>query len=365
MSKESSASFLAPPSDTVLVTGGSGFIGSAFLLEVTSKFPSVRFINLDINTYAAIPLSLASLESAPNYVHECVDIRDSDAVRAVFGKHRPGIVFHFAAESHVDRSILSPKLFLETNVLGTFNILDACRHEWANDTKVRFHHVSTDEVFGSLGPEGKFTETTAYDPRSPYSASKAGSDHLVRAYHGTYGLPISITNCSNNYGPRQHPEKLIPLMIFNALNRKPLPVYGDGSNIRDWLYVGDHVNAIWRVATEGKTGETYNVGGEAERTNLSLLATLLDSVAAQTDADREELESLIKFVPDRPGHDHRYAIDITKINRDLGWLPSRTLEDGISETVDWYLSNTEWVEAARSQGYNEWVQTQYVQGGRS
>lgn len=349
----------------VLVTGGLGFIGSNLLVDLLRRYPDRTFVNLDVQTYAANPLSLHTDGFMPgeNYRSEKIDLRNVEAVREVVRRWEPGLVIHLAAESHVDRSILGPRAFLETNVTGTLNLLEACRELWTGDRNGHFHHVSTDEVYGSLGPEGKFTETTPYSPRSPYSASKASSDHLVRAYHETYGMSVSITNCSNNYGPRQHPEKLIPLMIFNAIEGKPLPVYGDGLNVRDWLYVDDHVEAIWRVATEGRSGETYNVGGDSERTNLDLLAALLDAVADQTGKDRAELEALKTFVKDRPGHDRRYAIDASKIEADLGWRPRHTLETGLHATVAWYLANPHWIQAARERGYDDWVGVQYA--GRS
>jgi len=350
---------------TVLVTGGNGFIGSNLLVQWVTRRPDLTFVNVDCLTYAGLPESLAPVADAPNLRQERVDIRDAAAVQTLIETHRPKIVLHLAAESHVDRSILGPRQFLETNVGGTFNLLDACRNLWAGDTDCRFHHVSTDEVFGSLGPSGQFSETTPYDPRSPYSASKAASDHFVRAYHETFGLPVSITNCSNNYGPRQNPEKLIPLMIQNALAGKPLPVYGDGGNVRDWLFVTDHADAIWEVAYRGAAGQTYCVGGETERTNLELLNSLLQCVAEGTGKSLATLQSQIQFVKDRPGHDRRYAIDCSKIKADLGWQPSHQLEDGLRETVDWYLANPAWIEAARARGHDEWVKRQYVEAGRA
>jgi dTDP-glucose 4,6-dehydratase len=354
-----------PKTDVVLVTGGAGFIGSNLILDLAPRFPEAKFVNLDAVTYAANPETLRELESlGPNYILERVDLVDAAAVRYVVDRHRPRLVLHLAAETHVDRSIHDPQRFLETNVMGTFHLLQACRDLWSGDREARFHHVSTDEVYGSLGAEGKFTETTPYSPRSPYSASKAGSDHLVRAFHETYGLPITITNCSNNYGPRQHPEKLLPLMIFNALSGKPLPVYGDGQNVRDWLYVTDHAHAIWMAATMGRSGETYNVGGDAERTNLSVLAALLDAISEATGKSRDALEALKTFVADRPGHDRRYAIDATKIQTELGWRPAHSLEQGLRETVDWYLSHPDWVVAAQAKGFDEWVIRQYGVGGR-
>lgn len=348
----------------VLVTGGAGFIGANLLIDLVPNHPEVRFVNLDALTYAANPLSLKPIEDAGNYGLERVDLTDADAVREVVQRHRPDLILHLAAESHVDRSILGPRRFMETNVMGTLNLLEAARELW-KDASGRFHHVSTDEVYGSLGEEGKFTETTPYSPRSPYSASKASSDHLVRAYHETYGLDATITNCSNNYGPRHNPEKLLPLTLLRALNREPIPIYGTGGNVRDWLFVRDHARAIWKVATEGRSGETYNVGGNEERTNLEVVRALFSALSERTGTPVAEFEALITYVKDRPGHDWRYAIDATKIETELGWRPEHTLESGLRETVDWYLANPDWVEAAKSQNYDDWVKTQYVAGGRA
>lgn len=345
---------------SLLVTGGAGFIGSSFLLKFVPKESGARFVNVDALTYAGNPSSLAAVEGSPNYAFARVDIRDAEAVRALFAEHKPDTVVHFAAESHVDRSIHGPRAFVETNVIGTLNMLEAAREAWAGSFEgKRFHHVSTDEVYGSLGEEGKFHETTPYDPSSPYSASKAGSDHLVRAYGHTYGLPITVTNCSNNYGPRQFPEKLIPLMTLNALEGKPLPVYGTGQNVRDWLHVDDHNDAVWAVLTKGKPGETYNVGGNSERTNLQVVKAVLDAVSKLKGRDRAEIENLIQYVTDRPGHDWRYAIDATKIHEELGWSPSHTFEQGIEDTVRWYLENGEWVEGVRSGEYRTWLERNY------
>lgn len=357
-------SFPEPSADTVLITGGSGFIGSCALLELVPRFPATRFVNVDARTYAANPLSLKEIEEAPNYKFEPLDINDAAGVDELFERLRPALVLHLAAETHVDRSIVDPRRFFETNLLGTFNLLEAFRRLWSDSSDARFHHVSTDEVFGTLGPEGRFSETTPYEPRSPYSASKAASDHAVRAYHETYGLNVTITNCSNNYGPRQNPEKLLPLMIFNAIGGKPLPIYGDGLQVRDWLYVVDHVEAIWTVALKGRSGQTYCVGGDAERTNLDVLASLLDAISDQTGKDRAELQSQVHYVKDRPGHDRRYAIDFGKLNLELGWRPRESLSTGIGKTVEWYLHHSDWLEAARSGAYEAWVRRQYVEGGR-
>jgi dTDP-glucose 4,6-dehydratase len=353
----------------LLVTGGAGFIGCnfiRFLLEKTPGFAG-RIINLDALTYAGNAGSLADIEQrygGQRYFFEQGDICDRTCVETLFRKYDIDTVVHFAAESHVDRSILGPEAFVKTNVMGTFTLLDAARAAWkTGDGGIRedalFHHISTDEVYGSLGETGYFTEATPYDPRSPYSASKASSDHLVMAYHHTYGLPITLSNCSNNYGPYQFPEKLIPLMILNMLEGKPLPVYGDGKNIRDWLYVEDHNSAVWTIMQRGLTGEAYNIGGENEWENITLLQSLIEIVSKQANRDSEQVRSTITYVKDRPGHDRRYAIDCSKLKRELGWQQGVNFEEGLERTVAWYLANTAWVEGIRSGEYREWVERNY------
>ncbi|WP_459444676.1 dTDP-glucose 4,6-dehydratase [Alphaproteobacteria bacterium US3C007] len=327
----------------ILVTGGTGFIGSAVVRLAISRGYSV--VNVDSLTYASCLASLASVEDHPNYMFEKVDIRDSTALVKVFSKHRPDKVIHLAAESHVDRSIDDPINFIETNIIGTFNLLETSLSYWRTEgkpEKFRFHHVSTDEVFGSLGQIGTFTEETPYDPRSPYSASKASSDHLVRAWFETYGLPVVMTNCSNNYGPYHFPEKLIPLVILNALAGKSLPIYGDGSNIRDWLYVEDHADALLLVLEKGRLGRSYNIGGENERTNLQIVKTICGILDRLQPRDQASYETLIEFVTDRPGHDARYAIDPGRLRNELSWRPSMTIEQGLEKTVEWYLNNSAW-----------------------
>ena len=351
---------------TILVTGAAGFIGANFVLDwlAQSKEPVV---NLDKLTYAGNLETLASVQGDDRHIFVQGDIGDSALVAGLLAQHRPRAVINFAAESHVDRSIHSPDDFIQTNIVGTFRLLEAVRAYWGNlpsEDKAAFRllHVSTDEVYGSLGAgDAAFTEQHRYEPNSPYSASKAASDHLVRAYHHTYGLPVLTTNCSNNYGPYHFPEKLIPLMIVNALAGKPLPVYGDGMQIRDWLYVKDHCSAIRRVLEAGKLGEVYNIGGWNEKPNIDIVNTvcaLLDELRPR--ADGASYNTQISYVKDRPGHDRRYAIDASKIERDLGWKPAETFDTGIRKTVQWYLANPEWVANVQSGAYRDWVQTQYA-----
>ncbi|WP_425102299.1 dTDP-glucose 4,6-dehydratase [Tropicibacter sp. S64] len=336
----------------LLVTGGAGFIGSAVVRLAMARGHEV--VNLDALTYAACLDNVASVADRPGYAFVQADIRDRAALDAVFAEHKPDAVMHLAAESHVDRSIDGPGTFIETNITGTYNMLEAARSYWVSQGKpedFRFHHISTDEVFGSLpaDPSVMFTEDTPYDPRSPYSASKASSDHLVRAWHETYGLPVVLTNCSNNYGPFHFPEKLIPVVILNALAGKPLPIYGDGSNVRDWLYVEDHADALLTVVTRGKVGRSYNIGGENERSNLELVQTLCELLdELQPRADGKPYAEQITFVTDRPGHDARYAIDPSRIRKELGWRPSVTVEEGLRRTVQWYLDNEAWWTALQA-----------------
>ena len=328
----------------ILVTGGAGFIGSNFLRVFVPKYKEHTFINLDKLTYAANLSNLKNIDQEENYCFERADIADYDSVQEIFKRYNPDIVVHFAAESHVDRSIVGPADFIRTNIVGTFNLLEACRTHWKDAGGKLFHHVSTDEVYGSLGEAGYFTEESRYDPSSPYSASKASSDHLVRAYCRTYGLPVKITNCSNNYGPYQFPEKLIPLMILNAIEGKPLPVYGQGQNVRDWLYVEDHCHAIWLVIQKGRVGETYNIGGNNEWKNIDIVHKICDFLGEELGKDPTQFKQLVTFVADRPGHDLRYALDSTKIRRELGWKPCETFETGLRKTVKWYLENKWWWE---------------------
>jgi len=344
----------------ILVTGGAGFIGSHLIHLLVNKYPQDEIINLDALTYAGNPENLKAIENAPNYTFVKGDITDFGFLEQLFAEHQFTGVIHLAAESHVDRSIANPMAFIMTNVVGTVNLLNAAKNSWQGDfTGKRFYHVSTDEVYGSLGAEGLFTEETAYDPRSPYSASKASSDHFVRAWQHTYGLPVVISNCSNNYGPYQFPEKLLPLMINNIRHQKSLPVYGDGSNIRDWLWVGDHATAIDLVFRKGKNGETYNIGGNNECSNLDLVHQLCDVVDELLGRNPGSSRKLITFVKDRPGHDQRYAIDAAKIKAELGWEPTIGVEEGLKLTAKWYLDNTEWLERVTSGAYREYYAQQY------
>ncbi len=342
----------------VLVTGGAGFIGVNFLRLSVPRYSDYSFLNVDALTYAANLKSLEGVSQASNYAFEKLDIADAEGIDRVMRDFKPTLVVHFAAESHVDRSISGPRQFVRTNIEGTFNLLESARH--LPGEPPLFHHVSTDEVYGSLGDTGFFSEETRYDPSSPYSASKAASDHLVRAYHRTYGLPVKITNCSNNYGPYQFPEKLIPVMLLNALERKPLPVYGQGLNVRDWLYVEDHCEAIWAVIERGRLGETYNIGGNNEARNIDLVNRLCEIVADETKAPLEALQSLITFVKDRPGHDLRYAIDAGKVKRECQWQPKETLASGLRKTVRWYLDHQDWIEQVRTGEYQRWMIENYA-----
>ena len=342
----------------ILVTGGAGFIGSAVIREIVANTED-SVMNVDCLTYAGSLLNVAEVSDSERYAFARTDIRDRDAICSVIEDFKPDVVMHLAAESHVDRSIDDPGAFINTNVVGTFNLLACCLDYYSRlpagaQAGFRFHHISTDEVYGSLGEEGLFTEETAYQPNSPYSASKAASDHLVRAWHKTYGLPTLVTNCSNNYGPYHFPEKLIPLMILNALEGKPLPVYGDGRQVRDWLYVADHARALLTVVKAGTPGETYNIGGHNEVKNIDVvhtLCTLLDRKVANRPPGISRFSDLITFVPDRPGHDVRYAIDAGKIRRDLGWSPQETFATGLEKTVDWYLSHLDWCEQVQADNY--------------
>jgi len=347
----------------ILVTGGSGFIGSNFIRHVIETNQDWNIVNLDALTYAGNPLNLSDLMENKRYEFVHGDITDEKLIDDLFSKYKFSSIFHFAAESHVDRSIYGPEIFLKSNVFGTFRLLEVSLKNWKNQGNpkdFRFIHVSTDEVFGSLGPEGAFTETTPYDPSSPYSASKASSDHFVRAYYRTYGLPTIITNCSNNYGPYQFPEKLIPLMIMNIIEKKQLPVYGDGSNVRDWLYVIDHCEAIIEVFSKGKEGETYNIGGGVEQTNISIVNTLCDIVDQRLNRPlSESSKNLISFINDRPGHDKRYAIDSQKIENEIGWKARFSFNQALSNTVDWYINNQSWVDSVRSGEYRKWVEKHY------
>ncbi len=346
----------------ILITGGAGFIGSHVVRLFVTKYPDYKIINLDALTYAGNLENLKDVEDKPNYYFEKVNILDTDALANVFIKHDVTDIIHLAAESHVDRSILSPMDFIYTNIIGTVNMLTAAKEYWKDDLSThRFYHISTDEVYGTLGDTGLFTEETSYSPNSPYSASKASSDHFVRAYGETYHIPFVVTNCSNNYGPNHFPEKLIPLFINNIINKKPLPVYGKGENTRDWLYVIDHARAIDIVFHKGKDKETYNIGGFNEWKNIDLVKLLCQLMDEKLGRDAGESEKLISYVTDRPGHDLRYAIDATKINKELGWQPSVTFEEGLSKTIDWYLENQEWLRHVTSGDYQKYYEQQYAE----
>ncbi len=370
---------LNPGAANILVTGGAGFIGSNFVRYVFEKTDfRGALVNYDKLTYAGNLSNLSDVDKkfgGKNYFFERGDIKDYETVKSVFAKYNINVVVHFAAESHVDRSIFGPKDFIETNVNGTFTMLEAARQVWSNRRDVRFHHISTDEVYGSLGETGSFLETTPYDPRSPYSASKASSDHLVRAYFHTYGLPVTVSNCSNNYGPYHFPEKLIPLIILNALEGKPFPVYGDGKNVRDWLYVEDHCEAIWLILAKGRTGETYNIGGECEKRNIEVVHAVCDLLEEFLPLNQNKMiqkanrkiqayRDLISFVGDRPGHDRRYAINCDKIKNELGWKQRHSFNTGLKNTIQWYLDNAAWIQSIRSGEYSKWIDKNYGSRGQ-
>ena len=345
---------------TILITGGAGFIGSHVVRLFLKKYPNDRIVNVDCLTYAGNLENLSDIDHLPNYIFEKIDIRDSVSLSQTFEKYNPHTVIHLAAESHVDRSILNPMEFVETNVVGTVNLLNSAKNNWKDSFEGKlFYHVSTDEVFGALGAKGLFTEETPYSPNSPYSASKASSDHFVRAYHETYGMPIVISNCSNNYGPNQFPEKLIPLMISNIINGKTLPVYGDGKYTRDWLYVEDHASAIETVYRKGIIGETYCIGGWNELQNIDLINQLCDLMDNKLKLELGTSRKLIEFVKDRPGHDKRYAIDARKMENDLEWKPKESFESGIKKTIDWYLENEIWLKNVTSGTYQDYYSSQY------
>jgi len=350
----------------ILVTGGAGFIGSNFIRSLLKSTPdfSGRIINIDVLTYAGNLENLVEIEQTfggKRYFFVHGNIYDTLLVEKIFEDYAIDTVVHFAAESHVDRSILMPDVFLKTNIFGTYTLLEAARKYWGSNTQhCLFHHISTDEVFGALEETGVFTEETAYNPRSPYSASKASSDHLVRAYYHTYGLPITVSNCSNNYGPYQFPEKFIPLMILNILEGKELPVYGDGKQVRDWIHVHDHNNAVWTILTKGMIGDTYTIGGENEWENIQLLHRLIDIVCTKANLNKDSILHNIRHITDRPGHDRRYAIDCTKLKNTLGWERTLSFDEGLKQTVDWYIENTNWVQAVRSGEYRTWIDKNYA-----
>ncbi|MDQ3534673.1 MAG: dTDP-glucose 4,6-dehydratase [Bacteroidota bacterium] len=346
----------------ILITGGAGFIGSHVVRLFVNKYPNHQIFNLDKLTYAGNLENLKDIEQAPNYTFIKGDVLDQEYLNSIFLEYKFNKVMHLAAESHVDRSIKNPMEFIFTNVVGTVNLLNSCKNSWKDSKEEHlFHHISTDEVYGSLGSEGFFTEETPYDPKSPYSASKASSDHFVRAYFNTYNFPVVITNCSNNYGPNHFPEKLIPLCIHNIKNNKPLPIYGKGDNIRDWLYVKDHATALDLVFHKGKLGESYNIGGNNEWTNLELVIYLCKLMDKKLGRETGTSEKLITFVTDRAGHDHRYAIDASKIKNELGWEPSLKFEEGLEKTVDWYLTNSDWLTNVTSGNYQNYYKEQYGQ----
>jgi len=346
----------------ILITGGAGFIGSHVVRLFVTRYPQYKIVNLDKLTYAGNLENLKDIESLPNYEFVKGDIVDGDFIQDLFQSHQFDGVVHLAAESHVDRSITNPMEFIYTNIVGTVNLLNAAKHIWKDNMQgKRFYHISTDEVYGTLGDEGYFVEDTPYDPHSPYSASKASSDHLVRAYHDTFGLPLVISNCSNNYGPFQFPEKLLPLFIHNIRTNKALPVYGEGINVRDWLYVKDHAVAIDLIYHEGKNGDTYNIGGNNEWKNIDLIRKLCEIMDSKLGRDPGTSEKLISFVKDRAGHDLRYAIDSSKLQKELGWSPSLQFEEGLEKTVDWYLENQEWLDNVTSGDYQKYYEKQYVE----